>query len=486
MTTARAPARYHRIPQYQFGPKPKRRTELGLLIFGWVIITALYVLASMAHSSKIPAHIGPFLGALFALTIVAHLTHRWLVPNAHPVVLPIVVLLNGIGYVLIARYNPAYAAAQAGWTALGVLLYVATLLVVRRTRDLDRYRYLLLLLAAVLILSPLIPHFGEAFYGARLWVHIGSLLFQPVEIAKVLLCVFFASYFAEKKELLTIPTARLGNRLVLDPRPLIPILGAFGFAMLVIAKENDIGFALLIFTLFITMLWITTGRVGYLVFGLLLFALGAFVAAHLFGQFHTRVAVWLDPWRYTSVQHICQIKNAPLACNSGDQLANGWYALGLGGVGGVGIGLGHASATALNLAPGGLFIYALTSDMIFAAIGYQFGLMGTTVVALGFLLLVGTGLRIAQTARSDFARLVAVGLTTLLGFQAFFIMAGVTRLLPLTGITLPFMAYGGSSLITNYVLIALLMRVSEEGSSTPAERRSGVTQPGERAFTTVT
>jgi cell division protein FtsW (lipid II flippase) len=479
VTTAGAPARYTRIPRYRFGPKPKRRTELGLLVFGWVIITALYVLASLGRTSKIPPHIGPFLAVLFILTVVAHLTNRWLVPNSHPVVLPIVILLNGIGYVVIARYKPTYASAQAGWTAIGVLLYVVTLLVVRRTRDLDRYRYMLLFIGGFLILSPLIPHIGVEIYGARLWVHFGSLLFQPVEIAKALLCIFFASYFAEKKELLSIPTARLGNRLVLDPRPLIPILAAFGFAMLVIAKENDIGFALLIFTLFITLLWITTGRIGYIVFGLLLFAVGTFAAAHLFGQFHTRVTVWLDPWSYTSSQAICQVKDAPAACQSGDQLANGWYALGLGGVGGTGLGLGQASAI-----PGvGLGIYALTSDMIFAAIGYQLGLMGTAVVTLGFLLLVGTGLRIAQTARSDFARLVAVGLTTLLGFQAFFIMAGVTRLLPLTGITLPFMAYGGSSLITNYVVVALLMRVSEEGSSTPSERSSGMQQPGERAFT---
>jgi cell division protein FtsW (lipid II flippase) len=480
VTTAAPPARYTRIPRYRFGPKPKRRTELGLLMFSWVIITALYVLASLGRTSKIPPHIGPFLAVLFILTVVLHLANRWLVPNAHPIVVPVVVLLNGIGYVVIARYQPAYASAQAGWTAISVFLYIATLLVVRRTRDLDRYRYLLLFIGGALILSPLVPHVGVEIYGVRLWVKIGSLQFQPVEIAKILLCIFFASYFAEKKELLSIPTARLGNRLVLDPRPLIPILAAFGFAMLVIAKENDIGFALLIFTLFIVLLWITTGRIAYIVFGLLLFAVGTFVAAHLFGQFHTRVTVWLDPWSYTSTQAICQGTNQPAACLSGDQLANGWYAMGLGGVGGVGLGLGQACSVSGCT---GLFIYALTSDMIFATIGYQLGLMGTAAVALAFLLLVGTGLRIAQTARSDFARLVAVGLTTLIGFQAFFIMAGVTRLLPLTGITLPFMAYGGSSLITNYVLIALLMRVSEEGSSTPAERSSGTAQPGERAFT---
>jgi len=483
VTTAAAPARYTRIPRYRFGPKPKRRTELGLLVFGWVIITALYILASLGQTSKIPPHIGPFLAVLFILTVVLHLANRWLVPNAHPILLPVVVLLNGIGYVVIARYDPSIASAQAGWTAISVFFYVGTLLLVRRTRDLDRYRYLLLLVAALLVLSPLVPPFGNNLAnsgGVRLWVKIGSVEFQPVEIAKILLCIFFASYFAEKKELLSIPTARLGNRLVLDPRPLIPILAAFGFAMLVIAKEYDIGFALLIFTLFIVLLWITTGRIAYIVFGLLLFAVGAFVAAHLFSQFHERVTLWLDPWSYTSSQPVCQATLRPTACLGGDQLADGWYAMGLGGVGGVGLGLGQACyVTGCT----GLFIYALTSDMIFAAIGYQLGLMGTAVVTLAFLLLVGTGLRIAQTARSDFARLVAVGLTTLIGFQSFFIMAGVTRLLPLTGITLPFMAYGGSSLITNYVLIALLMRISEEGTATPAERSSGTPQPGERAFT---
>jgi cell division protein FtsW (lipid II flippase) len=478
--TARG-VRYTRIPRYQLGPKPKRRTELGLLVFGWVIITALYILASIAHSTKIPPHIGPFLGALFALTIVAHMVNRWLVPNAHPIVLPTVVLLNGIGYVVIARYSPAYASAQAGWTAIGVLLYVVTLIVVRRTRDLDRYRYLLLLAAIFLILLPLVPHVGLTINGARLWVHVGSLQFQPIEIAKILLCIFFASYLAEKKELLSIPTARVGNRLVIDPRPLIPILAAFAFAMLVIAKEYDIGFALLIFTLFVVMLWVSTGRVGYIVFSLLLFAVGAYIAAHLFATFHTRVSIWINPWAHTSISPACTpVQTAQCLKGAGDQIANGWYALGLGGVGGVGIGLGQACASLCGLA-----ISSLTSDMIFAAIGYQLGLMGTAVVALAFLLLVGTGLRIAQTARSDFARLVAVGLTALLGFQAFFIMAGVTRLLPLTGITLPFMAYGGSSLVTNYVLVALLLRISEEGSSTMAERSTGVKQPGERAFTRV-
>jgi peptidoglycan glycosyltransferase len=345
------------------------------------------------------------------------------------------------------------------WVAIGLVLYVGTLLVVRRARDLDRYRYLLLLLAGVLIAAPLLPHFGQTIGGARLFVKVGQVEFQPVELAKILLCVFFASYFAEKKELLSIPTARVGNRLVLDPRPLVPILIAWGLAILVIGSENDIGFALLIFVLFVSLLWVTTGRIGYLIFGIALFAVGAVIAAHAFPQVHQRVSLWLDPWHSTNI--------------GAGQLKGGWYALGTGGIGGTGLGRDVFTGQ----------IPQITSDMIFAAIGSEMGLLGTSVIVLAFLLLVGAGLHIAQRARSDFSRLVATGLTVILGFQAFFIMAGVLRLLPLTGITLPFVAYGGSSLISNYVLIALLLRISDESTTAALEEQaSGISQPGDRPF----
>jgi len=445
--------RVSRIPAYVRGPKPRRRTELGLLLFGDAVTVLLYVLASLGEHDKIPPHLGPFLGVIFGLTLIAHLANRWLVPEAHPVVLPIAALLNGIGYVFIVRWDPPLAKQQAAWVAVGMAAYVVTLLFFQRTRDLDRYRYLLLFAAAFLMLAPLIPGIGLSIGGARLWVHLGKTVqFQPIELAKLLLCVFFASYFAEKKELLSIPTARLGNRLVLDPRPLIPILLAWGLAMVVIGVENDIGFALLIFTLFIGLLWVTTGRVWYLVLGVILFAIGAVVAAHLFGQVHERVSVWLDPW------------STPYG--NGRQLDQAWYSLATGGVGGTGLGQGQA----------GIWLSPITSDWIFAAIGEELGLLGTSVVVLAFLLLVGAGLRIAQTARSDFSKLMATGLTIIIGFQAIFIMAGVVRLLPFTGITLPFVAYGGSSLVANYVLIALLLRISNEASTVPIE------QPGETAF----
>jgi len=458
-TPKRVRSRAPRFPGWPPGPKPRRRTELGLLVFGSLITVALYVIAELGAKSKIPEHIGPILGVVLGLSLVAHLANRWLVPEANPIVLPIAAMLNGIGYVVIARWDPPYAKAQAGWAAFGVVAYVLTLLVLRRSRDLDRYRYLLLMLAGILMLAPLIPHVGRNVNGARLWVRVIGVQFQPVELAKLLLCIFFASYFAEKKEMLSIPTRRLGNRLVVDPAPLVPILIAWGLSMLVIGLENDLGFALLIFALFIGMLWVTTGRAGYLVLGLSLFVVGAVVASHLFAQVHQRVTIWLDPWHNLSLL-------------GAGQLTQAWYSLASGGLGGTGLGLGVS----------GHYVPYITSDMIFAAIGEEMGLIGAGAVVIAFLLLVGAGLQIAQRARSDFSRLVATGLTVIIGFQAFFIMAGVLRLLPLTGITLPFVAYGGSSLIANYVLIAMLLRISDEGVSTAQEKISGIAQPGEKAF----
>jgi cell division protein FtsW (lipid II flippase) len=443
------------------GPKPKRRTELGLLIYASLLTTALYVIAELGAKSKIPPHIGPFLGILLALSMVAHLANRWLVPQANAVILPLAALLNGIGYVVIARWNPPYAKAQAGWVAIGIGLYIVTLLVVRYTRDLERYRYLLLLAGGILLVAPL---FFSPIQGAKLWIHYSHFSFQPIELSKILLCIYFASYFAANKEMLAIPTARLGNRLFLDPRPLIPIIVAWGAAMAVIGLEDDIGFAALLFTLFIGLLWIATGRFGYLVLGFVLFAAGAYFAARYFSQVHVRVNDWLDPWATATNPNV-----------GGGQLRLGWYGLGSGGIGGSGLGRDAA------LGAGATGIPELTSDMIFAAIGSEMGMIGAAVVVFAFILMIGAGLRIAQAARSDFPRLMAAGLTIIIGFQAFFIMAGVLRLLPFTGITLPFVAYGGSSIVANYVLIALLLRISDEGAQTiAAEQASGVSQPGER------
>jgi len=436
------------------GIKARRRTELGLMVAAAAIIVAAYVLMIVGNTSKFPSNLTPLLLCILGLGAATHLANRVFVPDANAVVMPIVFLLNGLGYVMIARIDqalchvptchphyPYYAPLQAAWTAGGVAAYVVTLAVVRRSRDLDRYRYLLLAVGVILLLLPLVPGIGRNIQGARLWIQIGSFEFQPVEIGKIVLCIFFASYFAEKRELLTIPTARFGNRLVLDPRPMVPIVLAWGFAILVMSLEHDIGFSALLFTLFIGLLWVTTGRTGYLVFGLLLFGVGAYVTGKYFAQTHIRVEDWLNPW--------------PLANGTGGQLVQSWYALGNGGIGGTGLGLGQAAYLVSNS----------NTDFIFAVIGEEMGLLGSTMVVVAFLLLAGTGLHIAQTARSEFAKLVATGLTIIIGFQAFFIIGGIVRILPLTGITLPFISYGGSALIANYILVALLMRISDEGTA---------------------
>jgi len=445
------PRERRRVPPWPRGPKPRRRTELGLLLFVSFITLALYVIAEFGEKSRIPPHLGPFLLVIVAVSLAGHVANRWFVPDANPVVLPIAALLNGIGYVVIVAWTPAEAKAQAAWVVIGVLLYVVTLGLVRHSRDLDRYRYLLLLAAGALLVAPLVPGLGRTTLGARVFVHLGSHDFQPAEIAKLLLCIFFASYFAEKKELLAIPSARLGDRLVIDPRPLVPIILVWIMAMGVIGLEDDLGFAMLIFAVFIVLLWIATGRWGYLIASIVLFAAGAFFAAHFFSQVHGRINTWLHP-----------------ALNS--QLGESTLSLAHGGVGGAGLGLDRFTGD----------IFGITTDVVFTAVGEGLGLIGASAVIMAFLLFVGTGLRIAQTARSDFSKLLATGLTVIIGFQAFIVMAGVVRILPFTaGIALPFVAYGGSSLIANYILVGILMRISQEGSS-------GSGQPGEVDFLVAT
>jgi len=426
--------------------KPSRSTELGLMLLAWIIVGAFYSLASLGANGHLPVRLGVFLGSIVAISLMMHIAIRRFAPRSSQVLLPIATLLNGIGYVEIARWDPPLAGNQALWFLISAVGLVATLMVVRRTQDLNRYRYMILVVAIGLLLLPLIPHFGEDVNGARLWVKVGPISFQPVEFAKILLVFFFASYFASNRELLSTPTQRIGGRLFVPPKVLLPILFAWGLAMAILGAENDIGFALLLFALFISLLWVTTGLKTYVVLGMGLFAGSAFVLASLFSQVHARVSIWLDPWTVCAKGGSCQI-------------AWGWFSLAAGGVTGTGLGLGQSNN-----------IYNITSDMIFAAVGEELGFIGIILVLGLFAAFVGEGFRIAQRANSDYVRLAATGLSALIGFQAFLIMAGVLRILPFTGLTLPFMAYGGSSLFANYVIVALLLRISDENA---IERRGG-------------
>ncbi len=438
---------------------------------GALVVVFAACLESLGVTGQLPAHVLQLLVGLGVVAFVIQAANRRLAPDADPVILPIALVLNGLGYIMIQRLDPAEAGKQLAWTILGVGAYVVVLLLVRRSRDLERYRYLLGVLAFFLLLSPLLPKFGENINGARLWVGIGTRIqFQPVEIAKILLVVFFASFFVEKRELLTIPTRRIGNRLFPDLRALGPILVAGAVALGIILVEHDIGFSLILFFVFLTLLWVTTGRFTYVVVGLVLFAAATFVASHVLGQLGGRVATWLDPWKYYNTQ----------GYYAGYQIAQGELAFGRGGMYGSGLGLGlvHFDPNLLGTVP----LPVATSDFIFASFGEETGLIGCAALVTGYLLIIGAGMRAALRARSEFSKLLCVGLTLTFGFQTFFIIAGVTRLLPLTGVTLPFVSYGGSSLVANYALLALVMRISNEGNvDVRVRRRSASRRAAPRA-----
>lgn len=434
--------------------KLRRRTELGLIIIGAVVIAGAYTLASLGRTASLPADIGPFLGFVVGLVIIAHLAIRKLARYADGLLLPVAGLLNGLGYVVIARLNSELAGLQAVWSAVGVAAFIATLVIVRRGRDLQRYRYTLLLLGIVLLMLPMSP-LGKEVNGARVWISLGSMSFQPGEVAKLCLVIFVASYLVANRELLGMATWPRFRPFLPNPKYLGPVLAAIGVGLAMLVVQNDFGQSLVLITLFIVMLWVGTGRAGYLVVGFGAFAAGAFTAVRHVTHVRLRFDVWLHPWAsYDKV-------------GGGYQVAQGAYALAWGGLTGTGLGLGSPS-----------LVPEAQNDFIFAVIGEELGLAGTTIILVAYLILIGSGLRIAAQASDRFDSLLAVGLTTLLGFQSFIIIAGVTRVLPLTGVALPFVSYGGSSLVASYVLLALLVRVSDESTrKAVAEPRAAVAVP---------
>lgn len=420
----------------------RRNTELGLLVLVVVITAGAYVLASLGTDAAIPPNIGPFLLILLAMLLASNLvTRRW-APEADPMLLPLAGLLNGLGYVMITRLNPTLAIQQAGWTAIGIGAFILTLLLVSRARDLARYRYTAMVAGIVLLVMPLIPGFGREINGSQIWVGIGPLNFQPGEFAKIVLAVFFAGYLVEKRELLAMSTRRFGPVMLPEPKHLGPVLVAWGMSLMVMIYQTDLGSSLLFFALFIVMLWVATERVSYLVVGVSLFALGAYASWRVFSHVQQRVEIWIDPFADPY--------------GKGFQIVQAAFALADGGLFGRGLG-----------STGNIKFPAKETDFIFVFIAQELGLLGAAVVIIAFVLIVGAGFRIAVRAENTFDKLLATGLSALIGLQAFIIMAGVTRLLPLTGVTLPFVSYGGSSLISNYIIVALLLRVSDESLRRP-------------------
>jgi len=416
----------------------RRTTELGLMVMVVVLISVAYVLASLGSQSQIPANVIPFLLIVLVLLMTAHLAVRKLAPDADPVLLPTIALLNGFGYVVIAGLNERLAAAQATWTAVAIAAFVGTLWFVKRPRDLERYRYTFAAVGLGLLLLPLVPGIGyDAGSGSRIWVQLGPINFQPGEVAKVALAIFFAAYLADQRELIATSQWRLGPLRLPHPKYLGPVLVAWAVTLVVMFYQKDLGSSLLFFALFVVMLWVATQRASFLVIGGGLFAAGALFAWRSFGHVRTRVDIWLDPWKDPS--------------GTGFQIIQGLFAMASGGITGTGLGMG-----------GDTRIPAAENDFIFAVMVQELGLAGGAIVLIAYLLIVGSGLRIAQSTEVAFDKLLATGLTLLIGLQAFIILAGVIRLLPLTGVALPFISYGGSSLVMNYVLLAILLRISDQ------------------------
>jgi peptidoglycan glycosyltransferase len=420
----------------------RRNAELGLIILAVILSLGAYLQVEFAKQNTLPVGFVGYALSFTALALAAHFAVRRFTPNADPLFLPIGLLLSGLGYAMVRRLDPALGKPQLSWIVIGIVAFVLTLVAIRDPRRIESFRYSFMLLGLGLLLLPLAPHIGRTVSGARLWVRIGPLNFQPAEAAKILLPAFLAGYLASKREVLTAATTRVGPWMIPAPRHFGPLVLAWGISMAVMVFERDLGSSMLFFALFVVMLYAATARVSYVVTGLGLFAGGTYFAYQAFAHVQNRIAAWIDPW---SRIH-----------ESGFQIAQSLFALGTGGIAGSGLGRGRPD----------LIQRGVETDFIFSAFGEELGLIGGVAIIMLFAVLVARGLHVALRARDPFTTLFATGLTVIVGFQTFIIVGGVTRLIPLTGITLPFVSYGGSSILANFVLVAILMRLSDAEART--------------------
>jgi cell division protein FtsW (lipid II flippase) len=435
------------------GARPLTNRNRELLYLGVVGVLTGIGFASVYIARQAVVSWGSLGYALFflALYLTAHLVARMTVPNADPYLLPMAGLLTAVGVTEIYRLGPDDAFKQGLWIVIGVALFALTLFRLRRDyRVLEQLKYVFGVSSLVLLFLPRVPGLGTTVNGARLWVHIGSFTFQPGELAKICLIVFLAAYLREKREVLAQARAK-------DVGPLLVIWGG---TMLVLASSNDLGSGLLYFGIFLAMLYIATARISFVFAGIALFAVGGLVVYQNIAHVHERVTIWLHPW--TTQKVFCPTIGAPALrqdCQS-YQLVKSLYSIGNGGFGGAGLGKGTFTTT-----DGHALIPYVNSDFIYSALAQELGLIGVAALLLVFMLFVARGMKIALQADDGFSKLLAAGLTFGFAFQTFIIVGGVLRIIPLTGITLPFVSYGGSSVVANFVLLAGLLLVSDRANA---------------------
>jgi cell division protein FtsW (lipid II flippase) len=441
-------------------PARLRNLELVLLLFASAINISAIVLVQLGALREVRFGFIGFGLVLVVVTLIMHVTLRFVAPDADPFILPVAALLNGLGVAMIYRLDISKLAGhldkldtwasggvrQVVWTAIAMLVALGVLVLIRNHRVLQRYRYIAMFVGIVLLLLPMLPGIGQTINGARLWIHVGEFSFQPGELAKIALAVFFAGYLVTSRDSLSMVGRKfLGIRFP-RARDLGPILVIWAAAMAVLIFQRDLGTSLLYFGLFLVMIYVATGRASWVLLGLALFVGGAVIAGRTLPYVTGRFNSWLDAFNP-------EIYNAQ---GGSYQLVQGIFGLAHGGLIGTGWGEGRP-----NIVP------LAESDYIVASLGEELGLAGLFAILALYLLFISRGFRIGFAGQDDFGRLLGVGLSFVIGLQIFIVIGGITRVIPLTGLTTPFLAAGGSSLVANWIIAALLLRLSDSVRNQP-------------------
>ncbi|MEN1974262.1 FtsW/RodA/SpoVE family cell cycle protein [Cellulomonas sp. P4] len=438
-----------------------RGTELGLIAVALVIAVSAYALVGLGATDELPADVLGYGAGMAGLALLVHVVLRWRAPYADPVILPVVIALNGIGLAMIYRIDLArearggtemFAGKQLAWSAISVVLACALLVVLRDHRTLRRYTYTAMVAALVLLVLPLVPGLGVEINGARIWIRALGFSLQPAELAKIALAVFFAGYLVTHRDTLALAGPRVLGLQLPRLRDLGPIAVVWAASIALLVFQRDLGTSLLLFGLFVAMLYVATERLSWIIIGLLMFGGGVALAASSFGHVAARFHIWL---------HALDQDVFDRAPGGSGQLVRGLFGLASGGLFGTGWGQGRP-----DLVP------FAESDFIVASLGEELGLTGLMAILVMYLVLSQRGLRTAIGVRDGFGKLLAAGLAFVIAFQCFVVVGGITRIIPLTGLTTPFLAYGGSSLLANWLIAALLLRISDDARR-PAPEVSG-------------
>ncbi|MFU2340162.1 FtsW/RodA/SpoVE family cell cycle protein [Streptomyces albidoflavus] len=437
------------------GAPSRRNTELALLVFAVVIPVFAYVNVGLAINDEIPTGLIGYGIGLGLLAGVGHIVVRRFAPYADPLLLPLATLLNGLGLVLIWRldqserlqqlsmkaygtFSPS-APSQLMYSAIAIAFFVAVVIFLKDHRILQRYTYISMVGAIILLLLPLVPGLGADVFGAKIWINVGGFSIQPGEFAKIVIAIFFAGYLMVKRDALALASRRFMGLYLPRGRDLGPILMIWAVSLLVLIFENDLGTSLLFFGMFVIMLYVATERTSWIVIGLGMAAAGAVGVASFASHVQVRVNAWLDPFSCYADSGACE------------QIGQSVMSFGSGGVLGTGLGQGDSD----------LIGFAANSDFIFSTVGEELGLAGVMAFFLLYALIIERGARTALAARDPFGKLFAIGLTGAFALQVFVVAGGVMGLIPLTGMTMPFLAYGGSSVLANWALVAILIRISD-------------------------